>query len=157
MKKILTIAILVASLASHGQIKHDASKHVILPNPKLLGCVSSDCSLLLLGRPPDANDIYPKQVTVDLLDRTHCASGVMARYDKSVSIDNLKASIDEQYGRWALPQNDTSPVKLWRVEPEKFSIQLGAADKRIAKAFRVEVGMKTVIYMAFRPRIGCGS
>jgi len=63
----------------------------------------------------------------------------------------------------------TSPVKLWRVEPEKFAIQLAVTDHRTkevkrdeARAFALsqvfeqsersnvaEGGMKQVIYIAF--------
>jgi hypothetical protein len=66
--------------------------------------------------------------------------GVIATYDKSVSIDDIKMSIDERYGKWALVSNGTEPVKLWRVEPEKFAIQLAVH----------EDGVKQVIYLPLR-------
>ncbi len=122
--------------------------------------MSSHCAQLWRDKVPDANDIYPKQVVVDLFDNSPCPLGVMARYDKSVSMDDLKAAIDEHYGQWALANNDTAPVKLWRVKTEKFAIQLGDVDDRMVKLAKLtgdkeELGTKTVIYMAFQPPRDC--
>lgn len=88
-------------------------------------------------------------------------------YDKSVSLQEVKAAIDQRYGKWALAENDNAsvPVKLWRVEPEKFAIQLAAADKEMdamtlgqalsqtprqrEKVKASEVVATQVIYLAF--------
>lgn len=48
-----------------------------------------------------------------------------------VPLDNIKAAIDERYGKWAVPEFLNSPLKLWRVEPEKFAIQLSVATKKV--------------------------
>ncbi|MFY9561598.1 MAG: hypothetical protein WAQ52_15300 [Terriglobales bacterium] len=72
----------------------------------------------------------------------------MAHYDKSVSMDDLKAAIDERYGKWAVAGFTTGSVMLWRVVPEKFVIQLGAADKRDERSDGVEAGTKNVIYLS---------
>lgn len=51
--------------------------------------------------------------------------GLMAFYDKSVTIEAVEASIDEHYAKWAY--GDQTPTgKMWRVEPEKFVIQLSS-------------------------------
>lgn len=65
-------------------------------------------------------ECHPRQVIVDLYGDNPCPLGLQAIYEKSVSFDDLKASIDEPYGKWALSSNATSAVKLWRVEPERF-------------------------------------
>jgi len=93
------------------------------------------------GKPAAANTLYPNQITIDIDNTSNRGvMGVMATYDKSVSMQDITLSIDRRYGKWAFPKNSTSPVKLWRVEPEKFAIQLSEDD-----------GVKYVIYMAFAP------
>jgi hypothetical protein len=156
MKHILVAMMLAMSLTSQGQVKPGTSKRVILPNPKLLKCVSSDCSQLWQDKAPDANDIRPKQVVVDLLRDDYCPTGVMAHYDKSVSIDDLKAAIDERYGKWAMAHFTSGPVMLWRVESEKFVISLSTSDKQEEEREGLEPGTKTVIYLSFQPT-KCGS
>lgn len=111
--------------------------HVVLPNPKLMGCESVICSQLWLNNDglPDAK--YPEKLSIDFSDgsankngslfefRNGAPYGLMAVYDKSVTIDDVAASINEHYGKWVY--GDTAgPVKLWKVEPEKFVIQLSS-------------------------------
>ncbi len=169
MKRVIAAIILMIGLTSCGRVKHENGRHVVLPNPKLLGCRSSGCSQLWQDNPAEANAIYPREVIVDLLGNNPCSFGVVALYEKSVSMDDLKASIDERYGKWARADNATLPVKLWRVEPRKFAIQLAvtedrtegmAPDQALAQALGqalgygersnvAEEGMKQVIYLAF--------
>jgi hypothetical protein len=160
MKRIAVMALFILSLTSYGQTKERMGKRIVLPNPRLLRCQSSDCGQLWQDTPHGQNEIYPKQVVVDLFSQSPCPLGVMAYYDKSVSMDDLKSAIDERYGKWAFANNNTAPVKLWRVQSEKFSIQLSDMDKRIAKLAKLsgdreEIGTKTVIYMAFQPPHDC--
>jgi hypothetical protein len=84
----------------------------------------------------------------------------MAHYDKTVSMDVLKAAIDELYGKWAVAHFTSGPLMLWRVESEKFSIQLSDTNERWAKLVKLkggteEVGTKTVVYVAFQPPRKC--
>jgi len=78
-----------------------------------------------------------------------------ALYDKSVSVDDLKTAIDERYEKWAHTDFANSPVKLWRVEPEKFAIQLSVAGKEDEKKNIAEAGTKRAIYIAFGGRSAC--
>ncbi len=155
MKTILAVMIALTCLtsSSYGQ-----TKRVILPNSKLIRCVSLECSQLWEDKAPEANDIYPKAVTVELPDNTPCALAVTAQYDKSVSLDDLKAAIDARYGKWAGVTNAASPVKSWRVEPERFTIRLRNITEQDAKLSddTLEVGTKTVVYTSFQPT-KCGS
>ena len=149
---------MLSCLAGYGQGKPETGKRVVLPNMKLLRCVSLACSPLWQDKAPDENDIYPKQISVDLPGANPCPLGLTAQYDKSVSMDELKAAIDVRYGKWAKATNPTSPVKSWRIETESFSIQLREVDKIDAQLSgdKLEVGMKTIIYTAF-PGAKCGS
>jgi len=85
-----------------------------------------------------------------------CLYGMTALYDKSIPGDAVKAAIDERYGKWAVPLDDPSgPVKLWRVEPEKFAISLSVADKKDEKMNIADAGAKQAIYIAFGGRSAC--
>jgi hypothetical protein len=88
----------------------------------------------------DPHAIYPWQVSIDITDGT--ISGLTALYDPSTSIDVVKASIDERYGKWAEHGLDRGRAKTWRIEPEKLVVSLAPADKMYE-------GMSSVSYLAF--------
>ena len=167
MKRVIVAIALILGAASYARVEQKHSGQIVLPNSKLLACRASACSQLWLDDSP--NPIYPRQVLVDIFGDGPCPLGLQAIYEKSVSLDDLKASIDEQYGKWALASNSSSPVKLWRVESEKFAIQLSVATDRTKELSReeknayalgqlfdkrrisnvAEGGMPQVIYIAF--------
>lgn len=176
MKRVIAAITLVLGWASYVRVEQKHSGHIVLPNPKLLGCKSSECSQLWQRDPSANSTIYPRQVVVDIFGDDPCTLGLQAIYEKSVRLKDLEASIDELYGKWALASNATSPVKLWRVEPEKFAIQLSVTKDRTKEATSeeryadaigrvvdqrkrsnvAEGGMGQVIYIAFNNR-ACGS
>src|SRR5271155_3915528 len=84
----------------------------------------------------DSHAVYPWQVLVDITDGA--IIGLIARYDPVTPIDVIKAAIDDRYGKWAVPGLDKGPAKIWRIEPEKFIIQLGTDSN----------GMIQVVYLA---------
>jgi len=108
-----------------------------------------------MEKPAEANAVFPKQTIIDM--NQNCLYGMRVSYDKSVPLADVKAAIDERYGKWAYPKNDdaTMPVKLWRVESEKFAIQLSVADKKDEKMNIAEAGTKEAIYIAFGGRSAC--
>jgi len=138
VRAVLTIVVTV-SLTSCARVKHENDGRVVVPSYKLIGCTSSNCALWE-DKPVGAKPRYPKQVMIDI-DNTsdRGVTGLLAIYDKSVPLDDIRVSIDERYGKWASDQNGTSPVNLWRVEPEKFAIVSSANDD----------GTKDVTYLAF--------
>lgn len=109
--------------------------------------------MLWLETPTEPNAIFPKQLSIDV--KQDCLYGMTATYDKSVSLDDVKAAIDQRYGKWALAQFVKSSIKLWRVEPEKFAIQLSEADKKDEKMNIAEAGTKQAIYIAFGGVTAC--
>jgi hypothetical protein len=115
-------------------------EHVILPDSKLIGCKISTCSQVMPDPMADSHAIYPWQVSVDITDGA--ISGLTVLYDPSTSIDAVKASIDERYGKWAVHRLDLGRAKTWRIEPEKFVVSLAPADKMYD-------GMSSVSYLAF--------
>jgi len=80
-----------------------------------------------------------------------------AVYDKEISADDLKKAIDERYEKWAVPGFEKSQLKLWRVEPEKFSIQLSVSDKNDEKKRFREAGTKQLIYITFGGLSACAA
>lgn len=170
MRPLVAVAVLTIILTSCGRVRHENSSHVALPSAKLIGCSSSGCSQLWQDKPEDANAIYPKQVSIDI--QNSCVSGLVARYDRNISIQEIKAAIDERYGKWALGKNEdpSVPVKLWRVEPEKFAIQLAAVDAQtetmtLGQALAQPIGAqgrrnpsdevaKQIVYLSFGGKCG---
>lgn len=112
---------------------------VILPNPKLIRCSTSSCPPVL----PDGKDpraVYPWQVLLDYTDGS--VIGLTAFYDQPTSIDDVQAVVNERYGQWAKAEFKTGPVRIWRVEPERFVINLSQAN----------TGMVQLIYLTFDPK-----
>ena len=139
---------------AHAQTaKEENGGRVALPNPQLLRCKLSECDHVWIEKSAEANAVFPKQVIMDL--NHNCLYGVTALYDKSIALDNISAAIDERYGTWSVPGSANSPLKVWRVEPEKFAIQLSVADVKDEKRGVAEAGTKLAIYMAFGGKSAC--
>jgi hypothetical protein len=131
----ILVAITLASCISVAATTH---VHVVLPNPKLLGCSPGACSQLWMesDAAPDAK--YPKQLRIDFSDGSTITTpnlslfefpngvpyGLTAVYDKSVTIEDVEASINDHYSKWVY--GDPTRLKLWRIEPEKFVIHLSS-------------------------------
>lgn len=136
------------------QAVNDEKAHVVLPSPKLLRCRSSDCFNLWLGdRQPD--EVFPKQLLIDM--NQDCVYDLEAFYDKSVSEHDIELAIDERYLGSKNTDFAKSSIRLWRVESERFAIQLGEVDKRDQKRNAVEPGTKQVIYIAFGGASACNA
>lgn len=154
MKRLIAAGVLTLSLAYCQAAEDQNSSHLVLPNSKLLRCKSSDCFQLWSEKTPEANAVFPKQLKIDMNQK--CLYGMTAIYDKPVAVEDVKAAIDERYGKWAVSLEDPSgPVKLWRVEPEKFAISLSVADKKDEKMNIADAGTKQAIYIAFGGRSAC--
>ncbi len=152
MKKLLAVMLLVFSSPIFHVAKENKAT-IILPNPRLLTCRSEGCSPLWSEKSANANALFPQQLIIDA-DRG-CPYGMRASYEKSVSIDDLAASIDVDYAKWAVPAFEKGPLRLWRVEPEKFAIQLVALDKKDEKRGFAEAGTKQLTLIAFGGRAAC--
>jgi|SRR5580704_427082 hypothetical protein len=136
--RFVTAALVTLGLTSSAA--PNPGEHIILPDPKLIGCKVSTCSQVMPDPVADAMAIYPWQVSVEITDGT--ISGLTALYDPSTSIDVVKASIDDRYGNWAVHGLGRYRTKTWRIEPEKFVVSLSPVDK-------VYDGMSSVSYLAF--------
>ena len=152
MRKAICVLAVLLGLGTCPTAKEENSKRIALPSSKLLRCKSSDC-FLWPGEQEQRNVVYPKQVTLDL--DQNCFYGMTVLYDKSVSIEMVKDAVDEGYGKWAVEEFANSPIKLWRVEPEKLAIQLSVADQKAQRIHTADEGSKQVIYMAFGGKSAC--
>jgi hypothetical protein len=137
--RFVAAALVTLGLTSPATAARNPGEHIILPDSKLIGCKVSTCSQVMPNPVADSHAVYPWQVSVDITDGT--ISGLTALYDPSISIDVIKASIDDRYGKWAVHGLDRR-AKTWRLEPEKFVVSLAPADK-------VYSGMSSVSYLAF--------
>jgi len=137
MKMFIAVIFTVGLTLAAAAAKHATVPHVVLPNSKLIGCNGSACSQVWQDIPTDGATIYPYNISIDI--DNGAVLGIVAHYDKSVSVGDIKELIDNHYGKSTyVIDNETSPVKVWRVEPEKIAIQLSAEDN----------GMKQVIYLS---------
>ena len=152
MKRVIAAVVLTLGLIHLQSTKEENGKRFMLPNPRLLRCTSSDC-FQLRSEKPEANAVFPKQVIIDM--NQNCIYGVTALYDKSVPVDDVKSAINARYGKWASADFVNSPLNLWRVESEKFSIQASVADQKDEKRHVAESGTKQGIYIAFGGRSAC--
>ena len=153
MKRVIAAVVLMLGLAYCQTAKEENASRVVLPNPKLLRCRSADCFQLWLEKSTESNAVFPKQFIIDM--NQNCLYGMSALYDKSISLDEVKAAIDKRYGKWALPGFEKSAMRLWRVEPEKFAIQLSVADKTDEKRNIADAGTKQALYIAFGGKSAC--
>ena len=155
MRRVLATAVLMLGMAYCQKATEENGSAIVLPNPRLLRCKSSDCNQVWLQKSAEANGVFPKQVTLDM--NQSCLYGMTALYDKSVALDDIRAAIDERYKKWAVPGFENSPLRLWRVEPEKFAVQLGVASKKDEKRNITDAGTKRAIYIAFGGRSACNT
>lgn len=153
MKRLIAAVPLTLALANPQTAQEEKRKQLLLPHPKLLRCKSADCFQLWSESPTETNAVFPKQLIIDM--NQDCLYGMTALYDKSIRLEDVKAAIDERYGKWALAQFVNSPMKLWRVEPEKFAISLSVAGKKDEKMKIGEAGTKRAIYITFSGASGC--
>jgi hypothetical protein len=103
----------------------------------------------------EAKAVFPKQLIVDV--NQGCLYGVRVLYDKSIPFQDVKTTIDEHYKKWALDFNEKqeAPVKVWRVEPDRFLIQLSQANKDDEERNIIEAGTKEVIYLSAAGASAC--
>jgi hypothetical protein len=119
----------------------DRAAHIVLPNESLIGCKVPSCYQVLPDASSDASAVYPWQVRLDF--NQPAIVGLIALYDQPTTIDDVQAAIDERYGKWAMADFRTGPVRLWRVDPSKgFAIQLSVNGD----------GMVQLIYLSYDPR-----
>jgi hypothetical protein len=107
--------------------------------------MTSDCFQLLQDEPPRPGDIYPEYINVAFLDRW-CPFGLDARYNKAVSLEDLRDALEKRYGKGTAKNWTDAPLVIWELESTHLFIQLDVADKRMAQNQHVEEGTRSVHY-----------
>jgi hypothetical protein len=104
MTRRSVIFVLVAVLGSGMQVAcHQPSQHVgqsrvVLPNAELLSCRFGECAQMWSTAGANPGAITPWRVTVERLGDDPCPNGIVALYDKNVSMEELTAAVTERYG-----------------------------------------------------------
>jgi hypothetical protein len=117
----------------------ETGKPVALPNPGLFQCAATR---LWQDEKPQPGEIYPVRMFMDHFDKDGCPQGLLALYDKSTSEDQIRAAINQRYGKRSKAEN------LWRVEAERFAIQLTTVKDNKKKCIPEEE-MRQLIYLSF--------
>jgi hypothetical protein len=154
MKKTIAALMLILSLSSLQEARGQSPAHLVLPNPNLLRCNPSDCTQLW-SEAVEQKGAVPKQMIIDI--DQGCIYGMTALYDKSVPFGQIKSAIDDRYQQWSVKEINSPVLHLWRVEPQKFSIQLSVADKHDETRHVAEAGTKLAIYIAFGGKSACSA
>lgn len=147
MKKAAAALILALGVICLQAANGQGAARIVLPNTNVLRCSSAGCSQIW---PADVDQraIFPKQVILDT--DQGCIYGMTVLYDKSVPLGAIRAALDDRYKQWYGRNASSSGVDVWRVEPQKFIVQLTVADRKWAAA-----GAKQVIFLAFKGKAAC--
>ncbi|HXX19766.1 MAG TPA: hypothetical protein VEJ46_10215 [Candidatus Acidoferrum sp.] len=110
-------------IACHQPSHHAEQSRVILPNAELLKCRFGECAQMwsTVGARPGAN--APWRVTIERLGDDPCPNGIIALYDKDVSMEELMDAVTEQYGPVSL-RSAASPGGTWKVAGKNLVINL---------------------------------
>lgn len=122
---IFVLILLVVSgmqIACRQSSHHAAQSRVVLPNPELLRCHFGECAQMwsTVGAKPDG--ITPWRVTIERLGNDPCPNGIIALYDKDVSIEELVNAVTERYGPVYLKGD--LPGGVWKDASKNLAISL---------------------------------
>jgi len=100
-------------IACHRPSHHAGQSRVVLPNADLLNCRFGECEQMwsTVSAKPGAN--APWRVTIERLGNDPCPNGIIALYDKNVSMEELMDAVTEQYGPVYLSGGAT-PGGIWK-------------------------------------------
>jgi len=150
MKTIAVLLLVVTTLVLSEGKETGSEIRVMLPSPTLMRCSADQ---LWQNEKPGLSRIYPVQVQLDHFDQNGCPQGIVALYDKTVPFAQIKMALDQRYAKWGTDDNDE--IKVWRVEPERFAIQLATIDGNLQGSnLENERGMNQLIYLSFGVKLG---
>jgi len=148
MKPLIAVLVLASMLC--GQEKQKNSRQVALPSPSLLRC---NAAQLWQSGTASTGAAYPVKVMMDHFGVNGCPQGIVAIYGATVSEDDIRSAINLRYGKWSRTDIGAGSVTLWRVDPDKFVIQLSTIHNSIEETGALDNGgMKQVIYLSFQGR-----
>jgi hypothetical protein len=109
-------------IACHQPSHHTGQSSVVLPNAELFDCHFGECSQMwsTVGAKPGAK--APWRVTIERLGNDQCPNGIIAWYDKNVSMEELMDAVTERYGPVYL--KGALPGGTWKDDSKKLVISL---------------------------------
>ena len=127
---------------SHQELSQGAGQsRVVLPNAELLRCRFGECAQMWSTADAKPGAITPWRVTIERLGNDPCPNGIVALYDKNVSMEELVNAVTERYGSPFL-KGDT-PGGTWKDASKNSVIDLyPLADESRPEAQPVPNAMK---------------
>src|SRR5271154_2394818 len=98
--RILVLIVLFSSgmqIGCHQPCHHAGQSRVVLPNAELLSCHFGECAQMW-STVGVSGAVAPWRVTIERLGNDPCPNGIIALYDKNVSMDELIDAVRERYG-----------------------------------------------------------
>lgn len=153
MRILVAVAVLITAMTSCSRGKQDNVSRIVLPNPGLLRTCPTNRPQLWRDPRTSGNAIYPAKFHIDL-GEGGCSYGFTRWYDKSVSLEEVRTAINQRYGKWELADfaRPGSKMRLWRIESERFVIQLTEVAAEDKDENPGESGMTQLIYLPISDR-----
>ena len=98
---ILVLIVLFVSgmqIACHQPSRRELQNEVVLPNAELLNCRFGECAQMWSTVDAKPGAITPWRVTIERLGNDPCPNGIIALYDKNISMEELIDAVTERYG-----------------------------------------------------------
>ena len=120
---LIVVFVSATEIACHQPSHHPWQSNVVLPNAELLKCRFGECPQMssTVGARPGAN--APWRVTIERLGNDPCPNGIIALYDKNVSIEELIDAVTEQYGP-VYQKGRALPGGIWKDASKNLVINL---------------------------------
>jgi hypothetical protein len=109
-------------IACHQPSRHAVQSGVVLPNAGLLTCRFGECAQMWSTDSAKPGAITPWRVTIERLGDDPCPNGIIALYDKNVSMQELVDAVTERYGSMYL--KGALPGGIWKVARKHLVINL---------------------------------
>jgi hypothetical protein len=109
-------------IGCHQPSHHARQSRVVLPNAELLNCHFGECAQMwsTVGVEPGATT--PWRVTIERLGNDPCPNGIIALYDRNVSMQELTDAVTELYGPVSL--KGVLPGGTWKDASKNLVIDL---------------------------------
>jgi hypothetical protein len=108
-------------IGCHQPSHHAGQSRVVLPSAELLNCHLGECAQMW-STVGVSGAVAPWRVTIERLGNAPCPNGIIALYDKNVSMDELMDAVTERYGPASL--KGALPGGTWKVASKNFVIDL---------------------------------
>lgn len=128
MRRGSIVLVLIVGFAGGMQVaRHQPSdragqSRVVLPDAELLHCRFGECAQMWSAADAKSGAITPWRVTIERLGDVPCPNGIIALYDKNVSMEELVDAVTERHGSVYL--KGALPGGIWKVASKNFVINL---------------------------------